>query len=157
MTIRPRKGAAARSQPAAKSKKSKRTAKVALRSGPSTGSPLGRAAATLREYALSMPEAVEDFPWGERVAKVKGKVFVFLGTDPAGDSPMSLSVKLPESAEEALTLPFTKRTGYGLGKSGWVTASFSPKDRLPVDVIRSWILESYRAVAPKALAKVSSE
>jgi predicted DNA-binding protein (MmcQ/YjbR family) len=25
----------------------------------------------LREFALSLPDALEDFPWGERVAKVK--------------------------------------------------------------------------------------
>ena len=29
--------------------------------------------------ALSYPGAHEEFPWGERVVKVKGKVFVFLG------------------------------------------------------------------------------
>ena len=126
-------------------------AKVASRSGPRGASPLARAAAAIRRHALSLPETVEDFPWGERVAKVKGKVFVFLGTDPVGDSSMSLSVKLPESGEEALTLPFTKATGYGLGKSGWVTATFAPGERPPVEVLRAWILESYRAVAPKTL------
>ena len=126
--------------------------KIARRSGPRGRSPLANAAAALRRFSLSLPESVEDFPWGERVAKVGGKVFVFLGTDPAGDSPLSLSVKLPESAEEALTLPFTKPTAYGLGKSGWVTATFANGQRPPVDVLRSWILESYRAVAPKKLA-----
>jgi predicted DNA-binding protein (MmcQ/YjbR family) len=105
----------------------------------------------MRKFALSLPEAVEDFPWGERVAKVGGKVFVFLGTDPVADSPMSLSVKLPSSSEDALALPFTRPTGYGLGKSGWVTATFAPKEKPPLDVLRSWILESYRAVAPKKL------
>jgi predicted DNA-binding protein (MmcQ/YjbR family) len=126
-------------------------AKIASRSGPRGSSTLARAAAAIRRHALSLPETVEDFPWGERVAKVKGKVFVFLGTDPVGDSSMSLSVKLPESGEEALTLPFTKPTGYGLGKSGWVTATFAPGERPPVEVLRDWILESYRAVAPKTL------
>ena len=64
---------------------------------------------------------------------------------------MSLSVKLPESGEEALTLPFTKPTGYGLGKSGWITATFASKEKPPVEVLKAWILESYRAVAPKRL------
>jgi len=131
----------------------KRPRKIAHRSGPRRGTGLAKAAATLRKYALSLPEAVEDFPWGERVAKIKGKVFVFLGTDPVKDSPMSLSVKLPESSEEALTLPFVKATGYGLGKSGWVTATFATGEKPPVDVLRSWIRESYRAVAPKKLGE----
>ena len=106
----------------------------------------------LREFALGFPEATEDFPWGERVAKVNKKVFVFLGADPVSGGEMSLSVKLPESSEEALELPFTKPTGYGLGKSGWVTASFGPKDKPPVEILKSWIRESYRAVAPKKLS-----
>jgi predicted DNA-binding protein (MmcQ/YjbR family) len=35
----------------------------------------------VREFALGMPGATEDFPWGETVAKVNQKVFVFLGVD----------------------------------------------------------------------------
>jgi predicted DNA-binding protein (MmcQ/YjbR family) len=105
----------------------------------------------LRKYALSFPGATEDFPWGERVAKVKGKVFVFLGTDPVPGGPMGLSVKLPQSGQDALDLPFAKPTGYGLGKSGWVSASFEAKDDPPLEILKEWILESYRAVAPKKL------
>src|SRR5262249_16158388 len=105
----------------------------------------------LRRFALSLPEATEDFPWGERVAKVKGKVFVFLGGDPVPGGPMGLTVKLPESGAGALDLPFTKPTGYGLGKSGWVSASFEPGDKPPVEILKAWIRESYRAVAPKKL------
>jgi predicted DNA-binding protein (MmcQ/YjbR family) len=102
----------------------------------------------LREFALSLPEAYEEFPWGERVAKVKGKVFVFLGMN--GDE-LGLSVKLPQSGMLALSLPFASPTGYGLGKAGWVTARFAKSKKAPVDLLRSWIDESYRAVAPKKL------
>src|SRR5207248_4555630 len=49
----------------------------------------------LREVAMGLPGATEDFPWGGRVAKVNGKVFVFLGVDPVPGGPMGLSVKLP--------------------------------------------------------------
>lgn len=112
---------------------------------------LRRVSRLLREYALGFPGATEDFPWGERVAKVNEKVFVFLGVDPVPGGNMGLSVKLPVSREEALDLPFAKPTGYGLGKSGWVSATFGPEDRPPVEVLKSWIRESYRAVAPKKL------
>jgi len=104
-----------------------------------------------REFALSLPGATEDFPWGERVAKVNGKVFVFLGLDPVAGGEMGFSVKLPASAEEALELPFTAPTGYGLGKSGWVTAKFGEKDAPPIGILESWIRESYCAIAPKKL------
>ena len=105
--------------------------------------------AALRDYALALPGAHEDFPWGERVVKVGKKVFVFLGTD-GGD--LGLSVKLPESGGMALALPFTEPTGYGLGKAGWVSATLPAGEEPPMDMLREWILESYRAVAPKKLA-----
>ena len=104
----------------------------------------------LRAFALKLPGAHEDFPWGERVAKVGGKVFVFLGKT-AEKGALSLAVKLPVSSGDALDLPFTKPTGYGLGKSGWVTATFAPGQEPPVEILTSWIEESYRAVAPKKL------
>ena len=112
--------------------------------------PVRSAATALRRFALGLPEAWEDFPWGERVAKVGKKVFVFFGKQSSGG--FSMSVKLPESAPDALDLPFTEPTGYGLGKGGWVTASFDRGDRPPVEILRAWIRESYRAIAPKKLA-----
>jgi predicted DNA-binding protein (MmcQ/YjbR family) len=109
----------------------------------------GSAQAVLRKHALAYPEAREDFPWGERVVKVRGKVFLFLGRPEDG---LSLSVKLPGSASLALGLPFASPTGYGLGKSGWVTARFGPREKPPLALLKQWIDESYRAVAPKRLA-----
>ena len=53
----------------------------------------------------------------------------------------------------ALGLPFCKPTGYNLGKSGWVSATFSRVDEVPIQVVVEWIDESYRAVAPKGLVK----
>jgi predicted DNA-binding protein (MmcQ/YjbR family) len=111
------------------------------------------AASTLHAYALSFPEAYEDHPWGETVMKVKKKVFVFMG-HPGSDG-FGLSVKLPRSGGLALMSPFASPTGYGLGKAGWVTCRFGPKDEIPVEILRDWIRESYRAVAPKKLADLS--
>ncbi|HVR38451.1 MAG TPA: MmcQ/YjbR family DNA-binding protein, partial [Thermoanaerobaculia bacterium] len=71
----------------------------------------------LREFAMRYPEVHEDFPWGERAIKVRGKVFVFMRAD---EKTIGLSVKLPQSRDMAADLPFAKPTGYGLGKSGWV-------------------------------------
>ena len=103
----------------------------------------------LRTLALAYPEATEDFPWGERVIKVKKKVFVFMGVAGHG---LSLSVKLPHTGGAALAFPFTQPTGYGLGKSGWVSATFPREDDPPYEMLREWVEESYRAVAPAKLA-----
>ena len=102
----------------------------------------------LRAFALGYPGAHEEFPSGERVINVKSKVFVFLGRNEDG---LGLSVKLPHSRPIALGLPFASPTGYGLGKSGWVTVQFAPREKPPLDLMRAWIDESYRAVAPKNL------
>ena len=120
---------------------------------PRIPSPKRPEAVLLRAFALGYPEAYEDFPWGERVAKVKGKVFVFLGRD---GNELGLSVKLPESGMLALGLPFVSPTGYGLGKAGWVTVRFGKREKAPVALLRSWIDESYRAVAPKKLVAALS-
>lgn len=104
------------------------------------------AEAALRAHAASYPETKEDFPWGESAFKVKGKVFLFMRAHSEG---LGLSVKLPISNERALANSFAEPTGYGLGKSGWVSASFGPTERVPIDQIKAWIDESFRAVAPK--------
>ena len=105
----------------------------------------------LRDVALGYPDAEEAHPWGETVVKVRKKVFVFLGMPDGAD--IGLSVKLPHTAPMALLLPFAEPTGYGLGKAGWVTARFPAKTNLPMELLRAWIDESYRAVAPKTLLK----
>ena len=109
---------------------------------------LTREGTTLRKFALGYPEATEHMPWGHHAIKVKGKSFVFLAADAES---FSLSAKLPSSAGVAVKLPFASPTEYGLGRSGWVTARFPRGARVPLDVLRLWIDESYRAVAPKRL------
>jgi predicted DNA-binding protein (MmcQ/YjbR family) len=105
--------------------------------------------ARLSAFALSLPEASEHFPWGERVAKVNGKIFVFLGSDQA-PGPGGMSVKLVESQGHALAIEGAKPTGYGLGRAGWVSVPLEAEG-LTFDLLCDWIEESYRVVAPKRL------
>jgi predicted DNA-binding protein (MmcQ/YjbR family) len=107
---------------------------------------LSRAELALRDHALAYPETHEDFPWGHRAIKIKGKMFVVTSLE--GDK-LGLTVKLPHTGKSALGLPFAEPTGYGLGKSGWVTARFGAEDTIPLDMLIEWIDESFRAVAPK--------
>ena len=109
---------------------------------------LTREGTALRKHALAYPEAYEEMPWGHHAIKVKGKSFLFLAADGGA---LSLSAKLPSSGTVALKLPFASPTEYGLGRSGWVTARFSRGARVPLDILRLWIDESYRALAPKRL------
>lgn len=106
------------------------------------------AAQELRRIALRYPGTYEECPWGDRVVKVKGKIFLFCNANAAR---LSIAVKLPRSGALALTLPFTKPSNYGLGKAGWVTAILRDDDPVPFDMFESWIDESYQALAPKRL------
>jgi predicted DNA-binding protein (MmcQ/YjbR family) len=103
----------------------------------------------LRDFALSFPGAWEDFPWGERVVKVGKKIFVFLGHDDATE-PSLMTVKLVESHGHALAIEGAAPTGYRLGRAGWVDVPVRAEGVTP-ELLRDWIEESYRIVAPKRL------
>ncbi|MDH6438431.1 putative DNA-binding protein (MmcQ/YjbR family) [Streptomyces sp. SAI-144] len=106
----------------------------------------------VREFALGLPGAAEEFPWGETVAKVNKKVFVFLGVSD-GSYPMGVTVKLKdaEAHAHALTSPGAEPAGYGLGKAGWVRVPLAEKGSPAADLLCDWVEESYRAIAPKRL------
>jgi len=105
----------------------------------------------LRKSALAYPDTVEDFPWGHSAFKVAGKkAFLFMGADEEGG--FSCSMKLPFRNEEALKIKGAKPTEYGLGRSGWVTFSFSAKSKPPLAKLIDYLDESWRAVAPKKLS-----
>ncbi|HEV8671818.1 MAG TPA: MmcQ/YjbR family DNA-binding protein [Candidatus Limnocylindria bacterium] len=117
--------------------------------------PTAKAAkAKLLTYALAKPGTTLDHPWGENVAKIGGKVFVFFGLEEpdAKYADYIMGVKLTNALLYAKSLPYIEAMGYGLGKSGWVSVKM-PKGALPIAMFEEWIDESYANVAPKAKSK----
>jgi len=106
----------------------------------------------VREFALGLPGAAEEFPWGETVAKVNKKVFVFFGVDD-GSYPLGVTLKLKDDAAHAhaLTSPGAEPAGYGLGKSGWVRIPLAERGAPAAELLCDWVEESYRTIAPKKL------
>lgn len=105
----------------------------------------------LRAFGLTYPGTHIKSPWpNHEDLAVNDKTFVYL---PKEGSPFSMSVKLPYTHEVALELGFAQPTGYGLGKSGWVTFSPGEGEIPPVEQLREWLDESYRAQAPRKLVK----
>jgi predicted DNA-binding protein (MmcQ/YjbR family) len=99
------------------------------------------------DFALSLPGTREDRPWEDDVVvKVRAKIFVFCG--PTGSK--RISVKLAESHAHALSVEGAAPTGYGLGKAGWVTVPLRAPG-VDLQLLREWVEESYRIVAPKRL------
>ncbi|MDQ8706271.1 MmcQ/YjbR family DNA-binding protein [Streptomyces sp. LHD-70] len=104
----------------------------------------------VRSFALELPGAVEEFPWGESVAKVNRKVFVFLGVED-GSWPLGITVKLTDedAHAHALTCPGAEPAGYGLGKAGWVLVPLEEQGAPNAELLCDWVEESYRTVATK--------
>jgi predicted DNA-binding protein (MmcQ/YjbR family) len=104
----------------------------------------------LRDFGASLPGAYVDHPWEETVLKVNKKIFLFLGVD-RSDEP-GIGVKLVTSHPMALAQPGVEAMGYNLGRSGWVWLKLG-KAAPPVEILRDWVLESYRTVAPRRLVR----
>lgn len=117
----------------------------------------------VRAFALSLPAAEEDLPWGEPVVKVRrkpgvppwrkggegvyGPMFVWLGQRDA-EAP-AVAVKLTTSRETAIAVAGARPTTIsGLGQWGWVTVALDGA-RLDVALVCDWVEESYRNVAPR--------
>jgi predicted DNA-binding protein (MmcQ/YjbR family) len=111
-------------------------------------SALAKLAERVRAIALRHPETYEEQPWGDRVVKVRGKIFLFCGVH---EGQLSVSVKLPQSGRAVLKEPWAKPTPYGLGKSGWVSMQWPSVRAVPLARLPAWIDESFAALAPKKL------
>jgi hypothetical protein len=75
----------------------------------------------VREFALGVPGAYEEFPRGESVANVNKKVFAFLGHQDADTAGYRVKLKDPSVHADAMAVPGAGPTGHGLGKAGWVS------------------------------------
>lgn len=105
----------------------------------------------IRAFGLAYPGAHYKSPWPDHLdLAVNDKTFAYLSVD---TQPFGVGCKLPHSALAALELPFVEPTGYGLGKYGWVSAKWAEGEEIPVDLVKRWIDESYRAQAPKRLVR----
>jgi predicted DNA-binding protein (MmcQ/YjbR family) len=108
----------------------------------------------LRAWGLTLPGAHSKAPWeGHDDLAVNDRTFAYLST---GDA-FSLGVKLPYTSEVALERPYAEPMGYGLGKWGWV--SFRPGEGKvpPLEQLKEWVEESYRAQAPRRLVRELDE
>jgi hypothetical protein len=79
---------------------------------------------------------------------VRGKTFAWLDKSEAAqhDGEAAGQPRL------RLVFDFAEPAGYGLGRSAGSAAAFPPARKADLDLMKRWIAESYRAVAPKKLA-----
>ena len=101
----------------------------------------------VEEYCLSLPGAVEDYPFGDGVAvfKIAGKTFAL--TNPAG-KPTSINLKCDPVLAVTLRHTYPAVTpGYHMNKTHWNTVQLDGS--VPEKELMRWIEMSFNLVAPK--------
>lgn len=98
----------------------------------------------LRDHCLSLPGAVETFPFGEDVLvfKVAGKMFALTNI---ARLPLTVSLKCDPDAAIALRERYAAvQPGYHLNKSHWNTVELDGS--ITDEEVRAWIDDSYELV-----------
>jgi predicted DNA-binding protein (MmcQ/YjbR family) len=104
----------------------------------------------LLAMVLELPGAYEDRPWGSVHCKVDGKIFAGWGRLEDGD--MSLGIRVDKALQPMLVANDARFTvAKYVGKHGGVDMRLGPKPDW--NEVESFIVESYRIIAPKRRVK----
>ena len=103
----------------------------------------------LRDLCLSLPQAIETFPFGEETSVFKtsgnGKIFAITALDA---EPLSVSVKCDPEEAIALRAEYAQITpGYHLNKRHWITIRLD--DGVPGDLVDELVRGSHQLVRPR--------
>lgn len=103
----------------------------------------------LLELCLSLPQAIETFPFGEEtsVFKTSGNDKIF-ALSSLGSEPLAVSLKCDPEEGEALRAEFPQITpGYHLNKKHWITIVLD--GHVPEDLVEQLIRGSHALVRPR--------
>lgn len=105
-------------------------------------------AEVIRKLALTYPETVEGSSCNKLSFKAGKKAFLYLGLTEEGYNVM---LKLVDSYEEAEALAEKQPDHYRPGSNGWIQMEFSCGQSAPAGVMKRWIEESFRSLAPRKI------
>ena len=102
-------------------------------------------AATVRSFALSLPEAEERETWGDATFRVRDKIFVMFD-----EQERRLWIKSTRDEQQALIAmdPDTYFVPSYVGSKGWIGVVVAKADRGEVEEL---VTEAWRMTAPKRL------
>jgi len=104
----------------------------------------------LRAYCLSMPGAVESFPFEPAVSVFKAANLKMFAISAESVAPFDISVKCDPEIGEALRATYQSIVpGYHLNKRHWITITLGGD--VPDKRARELVLDSYLLVAPKGV------
>lgn len=122
--------------------------------------PHQRAEAELTAFGLTLPETDVAPGWGvTRYMRVRGKGFAVFGDKDEPLDELTLTVKLPISADMVADLYYVRESKGWYKQHNWVIAHFNPEDDILVelDTLKAWMKQSYVAMAPRRLGRMISE
>ena len=102
----------------------------------------------LRDHAMTYPETSEGASCVNRAFKVRKKNFLFVGEK--SDGSCKVMMKLGPSLDEATSLA-QDDPRFEVGGVGWATIRFDASNNPDAALLKRWIDESYRLLAPKTL------
>ena len=103
----------------------------------------------LLEFCLSLPQAIETFPFGEEtsVFRTSGNDKIFALSSLASE-PLAVSLKCDPEESEALRAEFPQITpGYHLNKKHWITVVLD--GQVPETLVEQLIRGSHSLVRPR--------
>ena len=118
--------------------------------------PHQQAEAELTAYGLTLPGAEAARGWAPtRALDVNKKIFVIFGARAEPLDELTITVKLPISAEMVGDLYYVRESRGWYKQHDWVIAHFGPDDDVlaEFDTLKAWLLQSYVAIAPKRLSR----
>ncbi len=113
------------------------------------------AEAALTAHGLTFPEATAAPGWvPTRALYMRKKMFAVFGARDEAPGALTITTKLPVSAEMVQNLYYVQETSGWYRRHNWVIARFGPEDDIlsELDTLKGWLAQSYCAIAPKKLA-----
>ena len=108
----------------------------------------------LHTYCLSLPGAIETFPFEPAVSVFKAPGGKMFATASSGSDPLDVSVKCDPEIGEALRDQYESIVpGYHLNKRHWITITLGRE--VPDARVRELLLDSYELVAKRDRSKSS--
>lgn len=119
--------------------------------------PHQKAEAELTRFGLTLPETTSGpgLP-PMRDLFVRGKTFCIFGAKNEPLDALTITLKLPISFEMVQDLRVVRPSKGWYKQHQWAHAHFGPDDDVlaELDTLTSWLVQSYRAIAPKSLSKL---
>lgn len=107
----------------------------------------------LRDICLSLPDTKETITWGQPHFRVREKIFCGYGEE---QGRMTIGFRLERPHADLVVDGDRYRRAPYVGQHGWVSMDAGRIDDW--DLVRAFVLESYRLIAPKSSqAKMTSD